>query len=214
MQALQEEVERLRAEVASMHAAALPRHQDRKTVSEDSASDEVETTEDETSPDEGEPECIESAHLESHVGVGRRDSSHLDSAVNIATRVEKKLPVPTTEASSGLLDANDLWVVISRYDSSEGGGKCEIKGVFDTLEKANKIATAVVKEEFPDCEEAGISNRGVSDDPWAMSQDYSGDDIGVAQMRHAKNGEVRYAVDEENDGNGYRILPRADHTTL
>ncbi|KAK5119139.1 hypothetical protein LTR85_007753 [Meristemomyces frigidus] len=207
VRALDDENKALRAVVDGMHDAAPQGHQEDAISAEDSADKEF-NYDDESESDGGEDNAVRIASLGRHASIGTPDNSIPDPRLHAAARAQTSQPVPTIEAKCASLEPKIVWVVIYRYDTPEGEGRCALKGVFNTLKQANDTAAAVLMREFPNCKYADIRDRGLSDDPWATGQDYIGNDIGIAQRRHTKGGEVRYAVDEEEDGNGYVAVLR------
>ncbi|RMZ09088.1 hypothetical protein D0862_03739 [Hortaea werneckii] len=86
------------------------------------------------------------------------------------------------------------------------GELCNVEGMFSTVDQANKAAGTVLANEYPNCLDLDILERGRSQNPW----EYTGYEIGEAQRRVGSDGEVRFAVDEENDGVGYVVVLRQE----
>lgn len=101
-----------------------------------------------------------------------------------------------------------LYAVIHRYEPLDASGEsiCELKGTFSFLDAANDTAIAVFNEAYPNCKYMDVLEKGRSNNPWQ----HSDGDIGLAQRRLGKEGEVRFAVDEEMDGVGYVVVIRQE----
>lgn len=94
-----------------------------------------------------------------------------------------------------------LYSVVHRH-----GELCDVKGTFSTVDQANEAAGIVLANEYPNCLDSDVLEKGRSQDPWKCS----GYEIGEAQRRLGRNGEVRFAVDEENDGVGFVVVLRQE----
>ncbi|RMY97683.1 hypothetical protein D0864_04681 [Hortaea werneckii] len=94
-----------------------------------------------------------------------------------------------------------LYAVVHRH-----GELCDVKGTFSTVDQANEAAGIVLANEYPNCIDYAFIERGHSQDPWRCSDE----EIGEAQRRLGSDGEVRFAVDEENDGVGYVVVLRQE----
>ncbi|KAI6865307.1 hypothetical protein KC338_g5121 [Hortaea werneckii] len=94
-----------------------------------------------------------------------------------------------------------LYAVVHRH-----GELCDVKGTFSTVDQANEAAGIVLANEYPNCLDYDVIERGHSQDPWKCSDA----EIGEAQRRLGRDGEVRFAVDEENDGIGFVVVLRQE----
>ncbi|RMZ05965.1 hypothetical protein D0864_02350 [Hortaea werneckii] len=94
-----------------------------------------------------------------------------------------------------------LYSVVHRH-----GELCDVKGIFSTVDQANEAAGIVLTNEYPNCLDLDVLEKGRSQDPWKCS----GYEIGEPQRRLGRDGEVRFAVDEENDGVGYVVVLRQE----
>ncbi|GAB1731864.1 hypothetical protein NU195Hw_Modified_345t1 [Hortaea werneckii] len=94
-----------------------------------------------------------------------------------------------------------LYAVVHRH-----GELCDVKGTFSTVDQANEAAGIVLANEYPNCMDYAFIERGRSQDPWRCSDE----EIGEAQRRLGSDGEVRFAVDEENDGIGFVVVLRQE----
>ncbi|KAI7534596.1 hypothetical protein KC331_g12479 [Hortaea werneckii] len=86
------------------------------------------------------------------------------------------------------------------------GELCNVEGVFSTVDQANEAAGTVLANEYPNCLDLDVLEKGRSQNPWECT----GYEIGEAQRRLGSDGEVRFAVDEENDGVGYVVVLRRE----
>ncbi|KAI7339288.1 hypothetical protein KC315_g1287 [Hortaea werneckii] len=86
------------------------------------------------------------------------------------------------------------------------GELCDVKGIFSTVDQANEAAKTVLANEYPNCMYSDVLEKGRSQNPWECT----GYEIGEAQRRLGSDGEVRFAVDEENDGVGYVVVLRQE----
>lgn len=86
------------------------------------------------------------------------------------------------------------------------GELCDVKGIFSTVDQANEAAGTVLANEYPNCMYSDVLEKGRSQNPWECT----GYEIGEAQRRLGSDGEVRFAVDEENDGVGYVVVLRQE----
>ncbi|KAI7109630.1 hypothetical protein KC340_g4178 [Hortaea werneckii] len=94
-----------------------------------------------------------------------------------------------------------LYIVVHRR-----GELCNVKGIFSTVDQANEAAVTVFANEYPNCMYSDVLEKGRSQDPWECT----GYEIGEAQRRLGSGGEVRFAVDEENDDVGYVVVLRQE----
>ncbi|KAI7216807.1 hypothetical protein KC333_g4608 [Hortaea werneckii] len=86
------------------------------------------------------------------------------------------------------------------------GELCNVEGIFSTVDRANEAAGTVLANEYPNCLDLDVLEKGRSQNPWECT----GYEIGEAQRRLGSDGEVRFAVDEENDGVGYVVVLRQE----
>ncbi|GAB1742574.1 hypothetical protein NU219Hw_g8114t1 [Hortaea werneckii] len=86
------------------------------------------------------------------------------------------------------------------------GELCNVEGMFSTVDQANKAAGTVLANEYPNCLYLDVLEKGRSQNLWECT----GYEIGEAQRRLDSDGEVRFAVDEENDGVGYVVVLRQE----
>ncbi|RMZ13235.1 hypothetical protein D0860_02652 [Hortaea werneckii] len=94
-----------------------------------------------------------------------------------------------------------LYIVVHRQDEL-----CDVEGIFSTVDQANEAAGTVLANEYPNCLYSDVLEKGRSQNPWECT----GYEIGEAQRRLGSDGEVRFAVDEENDGVGYVVVLRQE----
>lgn len=97
---------------------------------------------------------------------------------------------------------SEVFVVHFRYNATYGQeGRSATKGVYGDLQRANAAAWEAVKEEFDNWDAIDIDDMGVR-------STFANLDYNEGQKIFTRDGRVKYAVDEGNDGTGYVTVER------
>jgi hypothetical protein len=106
---------------------------------------------------------------------------------------------PTT-LSTPMQLPRDIYAVVFR-DEKQPDARCEVRGVFSSLSAANRAAHIVLHNETLSWEEDDVDDKAPSDNPWI-----SFGQVNVPQRQYSEDGEVRLAIDDENEGLCYAAV--------